>query len=144
MPVLTAGAYWDGKVPENTAWRDDEKLFALVPGIVDRDTPDADALARLNRYVDTIPADQRAAALPRLFSAIVDETNDQRTRLIQRYPAAWPATAASERRRGADQRPGGRERATIRTITTLQGNGISIFVRFRKPSGRCATRATRR
>ena len=84
VPSLTAGSYWDGKVPETTNWRDDEKMFPLVTDIVDRDTPDADGLARLNAYVDGIPADQRAAAVPLLFSAIVDQTNDERTLLIQR------------------------------------------------------------
>jgi len=84
VPKLTAGAYWDGKVPANPKWRDNETLFPMVTDIVDRDTPDADGLARLNAYVDTIPLGQRATALPLLFSAIVDQTNDERTLLIQR------------------------------------------------------------
>ncbi len=84
VPTLTAGSYWDGKVPEHTSWRDDEKMFPLVTDIVDRDTPDADGLAKLNAYVDTIAADQRKTVLPLLFSAIVDQTNDERTLLIQR------------------------------------------------------------
>jgi hypothetical protein len=71
-------------VPSHTAWRDDEKIFPLVTDIVDRDTPDADALAKLNTYADTIPADQRATAIPFLFGAIVDQTNDERNLLVQR------------------------------------------------------------
>jgi hypothetical protein len=84
VPVLDSGAYWQGGVPQNPGWRDDEKLFALVPAIVDRDTPDAEAQSKLAHYVDTIPKNQLGPALPQLFSAIVDETNDQRSRLIQR------------------------------------------------------------
>ena len=85
VPVLTAGAYWDaGPVPTGTAWRDDDKLFTLVTDIVDRDTTDADALAKLNAYADAIPAAQRGSAYPLLFSAIVDETNDERSLLITR------------------------------------------------------------
>jgi hypothetical protein len=84
VPKLTAGAYWDGKIQPNPGWRDDEKIFPLVTDIVDRDTPDSDAMAKLNAYVDTIPLDQRAATLPTLFSAIVDQTNDERALLIQR------------------------------------------------------------
>jgi hypothetical protein len=84
VPVLTAGSYWDGKVPEHTNWRDDEKMFPVVTDIVDRDTPDEDGLAKLNAYVDSIPADKRAETLPLLFSAIVDQTNDERTLLITR------------------------------------------------------------
>jgi hypothetical protein len=84
VPVLAAGAYWDGAVPTNTAWRDDEKIFALVPDIVNRDTKNEDALARLSTYADAIPPAQRATAYPLLFSALVDETNDERTVLIDR------------------------------------------------------------
>jgi hypothetical protein len=84
VATLTAGSYWDGKVPDHTSWRDDEKLFPLVTEIVDRDTPDADGRAKLNAYVDTVPPGERATALPLLFSAIVDQTNDERTLLIQR------------------------------------------------------------
>ena len=51
---------------------------------MNRDTPDADALAKLNAYVAGIPATQRASALPALFSAIVDQTNDDRSVLIAR------------------------------------------------------------
>jgi len=84
VPTLTAGAYWDGKVPANTGWRDDDKLFPLVTDIVDRDTTDADGLAKLNAFADAIPVDQRATQLPAIFSAIVDQTNDERALLIQR------------------------------------------------------------
>ncbi len=84
VPTLTAGSYWDGKVPDHTSWRDDEKMFTLVTDIVDRDTPEADGLAKLNAYVDTVPTGQRATVLPLLFGAIVDQTNDERTLLIQR------------------------------------------------------------
>ena len=73
-----------GPVPQQTAWRDDDKLFPLVTDIVNRDMPDADAITKLNAYADTIPADKRAAAYPALFSAIVDETNDERTLLVNR------------------------------------------------------------
>jgi hypothetical protein len=84
IATLEPGAYWNGPVPQHTAWRDNDALFALVPGIVNRDTPDADALAKLNAYVAGIPATQRASALPALFSAIVDQTNDDRSVLIAR------------------------------------------------------------
>ena len=56
----------------------------MVTEIVDRDTPEAQGVAKLNAYADAIPAGQRAAKLPALFAAIVDQTNDQRTPLIRR------------------------------------------------------------
>ena len=80
VPTLTAGAYWAGPIAANPGWRDDEKLFPLVTDIVDRDTPDADAQAKLTAYAATIPPANR----PALFSAIVDQTNDQRSLLITR------------------------------------------------------------
>jgi hypothetical protein len=84
VPVLTPGSYWNGNVPTHTAWRDDDKIFPLVTDIVSRDTADADGLAKLNAYADTVPVQQRATAYPFLFGAIVDETNDQRDLLINR------------------------------------------------------------
>ena len=81
---LSPGSYWNGDVPSHTAWRDDETLFTLVTEIVDRDTPEDVALAKLRAYVATIPAETRAAAMPALFSALVDQTNDQRSLLIRR------------------------------------------------------------
>jgi hypothetical protein len=84
VPTLTAGSYWNGTVPQHTAWRDDDKLFPLVTNIVSRDTADADALAQLDSYADSIPPGQRATAYPALFGAIVDQTNDERTLLVNR------------------------------------------------------------
>ncbi len=84
VPVLAPGSYWDGAVPTGTAWRDDEALFSLVTDLVDRDTPDADALAKLSAYADSVPVDRRAVAYPLLLSALVDQTNDARSVLITR------------------------------------------------------------
>ncbi len=80
VPVLTPGSYWAGNVPANTGWRDDDKMFPLVTDIVNRDTPDDRALAKLRQYAGGVPAAQRGM----LFSALVDETNDERTLLIRR------------------------------------------------------------
>ncbi len=80
VPMLTPGAYWNGPVTAKPGWRDDDTLFTLVTAIVDRDTPDAEAIARLTAYAATIPPSDRAA----LFGALVDQTNDERTLLINR------------------------------------------------------------
>jgi hypothetical protein len=85
VETLEPGSYWNGPpVPANTNWRDDEKLFSLVNDIVDRDTTDAEALAKLAAYADSIPPAQRQKAYPFLFGALVDQTNDERSVLIQR------------------------------------------------------------
>jgi hypothetical protein len=85
VDTLEPGSYWAGPpVPHGTDWRDNEAIFNLANDIVDRDTTDADALAKLNAYADTIPPDKRATAYPYLFGALVDQTNDERTILIKR------------------------------------------------------------
>ena len=81
---LEAGSYWTGPLVANPDWRNDEALFTLVTELVDRDTPDADGVAKLTSYADALPPDQRASKLPALFGAVVDQTNDQRTPLVQR------------------------------------------------------------
>jgi hypothetical protein len=85
VETLVPGSYWTGPaVPQKTNWRDDETIFTLANDIVDRDTADTDAMAKLNAYADATPADKRATSLPFLFGALVDQTNDQRSILIQR------------------------------------------------------------
>jgi hypothetical protein len=84
VPQVSAGSYWDGPVAAKPNWRDDEALFGLVTEIVDRNTPEKDAVAKLEAYADAIPKADRDKALPALFGAIVDQTNDERERLIAR------------------------------------------------------------
>jgi len=85
IETLEPGSYWVGPpVPQKTDWRDNEQIFDLANSIVDRDTPDSEALAKLNAYADAIPAEKRATAYPYLFGALVDQTNDERAILIQR------------------------------------------------------------
>jgi hypothetical protein len=85
VETLEPGSYWAGPpVPHGTDWRDNEAIFDLANEIVDRDLPDADALAKLGAYADTVPPDKRATAYPYLFGALVDQTNDERTILIKR------------------------------------------------------------
>ena len=85
VETLVPGSYWSGPaVPPHTNWRDDDKIFTLANDIVDRDTPDADALKKLDDFANDIPADQRPTAIPLLFGALVDQTNDLRSVLIKR------------------------------------------------------------
>ncbi len=85
VDVLEPGSYWNGPpVPPHATWRDDEALFTLASDIVDRDTPDADALKKLAAYADAVPAADRAQKYPYVFGALVDQTNDQRAILIGR------------------------------------------------------------
>jgi len=89
ISTLEAGSYWTGPPvhADDYSWHDDEKLTALVENTVNRDTPDDEATAALATYAETIPKDQRATALPRLFGALVAETNDERGLVIARIEA---------------------------------------------------------
>ncbi len=80
VSTLTAGTYWSGPITPDSNWRDDEKLFPLVTEIIDRDTTDADAQAKLAAYAAAIPPAARGS----VFSALVDQTNDERSLLITR------------------------------------------------------------
>ena len=81
---LSAGAIWPGPAEPAPDWRNDAALFTLVTEVADRDTPEADGAAKLAAYVDGIPAAARAARIPALFGAIVDQTNDVRGPLVAR------------------------------------------------------------
>lgn len=81
---LEAGAYWAGPIQPDSGWRNDQSLFELVTGLTDRSIADDDALAKLAAYADTVPQGARAARLPMVFAALVDQTNDERTPLIAR------------------------------------------------------------
>jgi hypothetical protein len=84
VETLSPGAYWNGPVTPDPNWRNDQAVFDLVTDIVDRDTQEADAVAKLTTYAATLPPEARAKRLPALFAALVEQTNDQRTPLIQR------------------------------------------------------------
>jgi len=80
VPSLSAGSFWPGQITPQPNWRDDDALFPLVTAVIDRDTPDDAATAKLIAYATPIPAARR----PALFAALVDQTNDIRDVLIRR------------------------------------------------------------
>jgi hypothetical protein len=82
---LEPGSYWSGPpVPPATGWRDDQAVMQIVTDVTDRDITDEDAQSKLKAYIDALPPADRAKAAPALFSAIVDQTNDERSQLIGR------------------------------------------------------------
>jgi hypothetical protein len=85
VPKLEPGSYWAGPpVPPAGAWRDDPAVMAIVTDVTDRDITDAESAEKLKAFLDTLPAAERAARAPALFSAIVEQTNDERGELIGR------------------------------------------------------------
>lgn len=83
VPVLTAGTIWAGH-DAAVDWRADPAAAAAVAAAAPRTRPLPQAVAVLDAYAATLPADGRPAALALLFAGLVDETNQQRTEVIQR------------------------------------------------------------
>jgi hypothetical protein len=85
VPKLEPGSYWAGPpVPAAGGWRDDQAVMQIVTDVTDRDISDDEAQSKLKAYLDGLPATDRARSAPALFSAIVDQTNDERSQLIGR------------------------------------------------------------
>jgi hypothetical protein len=85
VPKLEPGSYWSGPpIPANTGWRDDQAIQAIVSDVTDRNISGEDAQAKLKAYMEGLPAGQRAKSAPALFGAIVDQTNDDRSQIIDR------------------------------------------------------------
>ena len=83
VPVLTAGTIWAGHDAAGD-WRADPAVAATVAAAAPRIRPLPQAVATLDAYASTLPADGRPAALSLLFAGLVDETNRQRTEVIER------------------------------------------------------------
>jgi len=80
VPKLEPGAYWPGPpVPPATGWRDDPAVMEIVTDVTDRDMTDEAAAEKLKAYLANKPGNKAF-----LFSAIVDQTNDERGDLIAR------------------------------------------------------------
>lgn len=83
VPTVTASTLWGGHdAPDD--WRADPRLATLVPQLAQRTLPAADAAKTLDAFTATVPEAERPALLPRLFQGLVDETNTQRTDVIDR------------------------------------------------------------
>ncbi len=84
VPKLSAASYWAATIPAKAAdnWRDNDSYSAMVTNIVNRDTPEAKALATARAYIAHQPKAKRAAAAAALFGAAVDEANDERDEVI--------------------------------------------------------------
>lgn len=86
VPKLSAASYWAGTIPATPQpnWRDNSTYSRMVETIVNRDTPEDQALSQARAYIRRQPASQRAHAAAALFGAAVAEANDQRDQVITR------------------------------------------------------------
>lgn len=85
VPVLGAAAYWGGPEPaEDTGWRNDPAVAALVAAAAPRDVTAERGTALVDAYLASLPAGDRPVAAARAMEGLTEETNTQRARLIER------------------------------------------------------------
>jgi hypothetical protein len=83
VPILTASSLWSGR-PAAGDWRADPKVAAIVAVVAPRGVSAQDGVARLDRFVTTLPAPDRPMVAAQVFAGLVDETNVQRAQVIDR------------------------------------------------------------
>lgn len=83
VPRLTAGTLWSGH-DAGGDWHADPQIAALVGKVAPRSVPTPAAKARVEDFVAGVPAPDRPRVLPLVFAGLVDETNAQRSQIIER------------------------------------------------------------
>ena len=83
VPTLTASTLWGGHDATGD-WHADPKVAAVVAAVAPRGVSAADGAARLEQFVATVPALDRAAVAAQVFAGLVDETNVERGQVIDR------------------------------------------------------------
>jgi hypothetical protein len=85
VPSLTAQTFWSGPpLPDKADWQADPKLAAEVAAVAPRDVAVDDAVASLDRFAGSLKPAARKTLLPLLFLGIVDQTNQQRSAIVDR------------------------------------------------------------
>lgn len=84
VPTLTAGMMWNGPSLEGIGdWHDDPAVAALVARITPRDVPSETGVAAINDFVRDLK-DAREHEVSLAFAGLLDETNRERTAVIDR------------------------------------------------------------
>lgn len=85
VPHLSPATYWTGPAPPaGVDWHADPKLSALIEAISPRDVPTEDGIAKLTAFAQSLPAAERAKSVPLAFTALVEQTNEERDAVIAR------------------------------------------------------------
>ncbi len=85
VPHLSPATYWTGPAPPaGVDWHADPKLSALIEAISPRDVPTEDGIAKLTAFAHSLPAAERAKSVPLAFTALVEQTNEERDAVIAR------------------------------------------------------------
>ena len=85
VPVITASSLWSGGTGGD--WRRDADVAALVAAVAPRSRPVDASLDRLKAFVATVPQADRPARLALVFTGLLEQTNEQRTQVIDRLRA---------------------------------------------------------
>ncbi len=85
VPHLSPATYWTGPAPPaRVDWHADPKLSALIEAISPRDVPTEDGTAKLTAFAQSLPAAERAKSVSLAFTALVEQTNEERDGVIAR------------------------------------------------------------
>ncbi len=85
VPHLSPATYWTGPAPPaGVDWHADPKLSALIEAISPRDVPTEDGTAKLTAFAQSLPAAERAKSVSLAFTALVEQTNEERDAVIAR------------------------------------------------------------
>jgi hypothetical protein len=83
VPALAAASYWNGALPAGTVdWHANKPVAALVEQVAPRDVPAERGAAKLRAFAASLPPQERSRTLPLIFVGLVDETNRQRSEII--------------------------------------------------------------
>jgi hypothetical protein len=83
VPVLSAGMLWAGPPVDKAGdWHTDPEVSALVQRIAPSDVPVAQGEAAIAAFAKTLGTD-RARRLTLVFAGLLDETNQQRSDMIE-------------------------------------------------------------
>ncbi len=81
VPRLTAGALWQGPLPEGD-WRGDPKLAELVERVGPRRVTEEEGVAAIQAFATALDPTERRRLLPLAFAGLLEQTNAQRDGLI--------------------------------------------------------------
>jgi hypothetical protein len=81
VPRLTAGALWQGPVPDGD-WRGDPKVAALVERVAPRRVAEEEGVPAIQAFAAALDPAERRRLLPLAFAGLLDQTNVQRDALI--------------------------------------------------------------
>jgi hypothetical protein len=106
VPTLTSAQIWDGPAVEDVKeWWNDPGAVKLVPILVSRRVPIADAEKAIESYAKELPEAERDKRLTVLFAGVLARTNESRAAVlggIERFQRRQRARAEELERQGLE------------------------------------------